>query len=180
MEPSQPERPLWRIDRLLAVLVGYDVRVAARAFAPGFPSDGRQLRFMPVADLFLPDNSQPGNAPVFFEGRLCSFERRIGVVLVVLEAPSLRPSSPEGWVALRGQAAVILHAPAVVELAFPFHVERLPPGPENYWRDLRIPTAQFEFEFPQTGEAAVVNRAPLASEVAAALPLSSQSGRSQE
>lgn len=148
MEPSQPERPEWRIDRLLNTFVGCDVRVAARAFAPGLPADGREIRFMSVADLFLPDNSQPGSAPVFFEGRLRSFERRVGVVFVVLETSSNRESAPEGWVLLRGKLAVFLHAPAVVELAFPFRVERLPPEPENYWRDLRLPCAQFEFPFP--------------------------------
>lgn len=151
MEPSQPERPLWRIDRLLSTFVGCDVRVAARAFAPGLPVDGRQNRFISVADLFLPDNSQPGSAPVFFEGRLCSFERRVGVVFVVLETPSNRELAPEGWVLLRGKLAVLLHAPAVVELASPFRVERLPADSANYWRDVRSPRAQFEFELPPIG-----------------------------
>lgn len=148
MELSQPQRPLWQIDRLLSSLVGCEVRVAARAFAPGCPSDGRRLRFMPVANLFLPDNSQPGRAPVYFEGMLRSFERRVGVVLVVLEAPSPRALAPEGWVVLRGESAVIMHGPAVVELASPFRVERLPLDPGNYWRDLRVPCAQFELGFP--------------------------------
>jgi hypothetical protein len=148
MELSQPQRPLWQIDRLLSSLVGCEVRVAARAFAPGCPGDGRRLRFMSVADLFLPDNSQPGRAPVYFEGMLRSFERRVGVVLVVLEAPSPRALAPKVWVVLRGESAVILHGPAVVELAPRFRVEPLPPEPRNYWRDLQIPSAQFELGLP--------------------------------
>lgn len=140
MNLDQPAtRPPWPIDRLVASHVGCDVRVAARAFAPGSPTNGRQLRFMPVADLYLPDNSQPGSAPVFFEGRLHTFERRIGVVFVVLDALSYREAVPEGWVTLRGRTAVILHAPATVELASPFQVERLPSDPVAYWRDLRLP-----------------------------------------
>lgn len=148
MELSQPQRPLWQIDRPLSSLVGCEVSVAARAFAPGRPSDGRRLRFMPVTDLFSPDNIPPGRPPVYFEGLLRSFERRVGVVLVVLEAPSPRALASEGWVMLRGESAVILHGPAVVELAPRFRVEPLPPDPRNYWRDLQIPSAQFELGLP--------------------------------
>ena len=43
--------------------------------------------------------------------------------------------------------AVLLRGPALVQLAFPFQVERLPADEENYWRDVRIPRAQFEFPF---------------------------------
>jgi hypothetical protein len=47
---------------------------------------------------------------------------------------------------------VSLRGPAVVELAWPFQVERLPADPGSYWRDLRLPRAQFEFPFAAVGE----------------------------
>ena len=68
---------------------------------------------------------------------------KTGVVWVQLEAPASPASPPEGLVFFRGKAAVILRGPAVLELAFPFHVERLPADPNNYWRDLRVPRVQF-------------------------------------
>lgn len=40
---------------------------------------------------------------------------------------------------------MIHRSPAVVQLAFPFHVERVPTDAENYWRDLRVRRVQFEF-----------------------------------
>ena len=101
---------------------------------------------IPVRDLILPDNTLPGQLPVFFEGRLRRFERRIGVVFVTLEAPTA-PRSTEGMVFLRGTAAVLLQGPAVVQLAVPFRVERLPDNRANYWEDLRFPAAQFRLPF---------------------------------
>ena len=94
----------------------------------------------------MPDNTRPGLLPVFFEGRLCRFERRIGVVFVTLDAPVAAERSAEGMLFLRGMAAVILRGPAVVQLAVPFWVERLP-DEANYWEDLRFPTAQFRLPF---------------------------------
>jgi hypothetical protein len=35
-----------------------------------------------VADLILPDNRRPGPLPVFFEGRLRRFDRRIGLARI--------------------------------------------------------------------------------------------------
>lgn len=135
------------IDRRLERLLGQDVRVAAKSFLPPSRPGSAPLRFIPVRDLYLPDNSQPAGLPVFFEGRLQQFERQIGVVLVCLDAPASLAASSEGAVFFRGKAAVILRGPAVLELAFPFHVEKLPTEPDNYWRDLRAPRAQFEFAF---------------------------------
>jgi hypothetical protein len=103
---------------------------------------------VPVRELYLPDNTQAGGLPVFFEGRLRQFERQIGVVCVHLDAPTTAERATEGVVCFRGQAAILLRGPAVVELAFPFHVERLPDDPNNYWLDLRLPQAQFELTFP--------------------------------
>ena len=137
---------------MLGDLIGHDVRVAAKAFSPA-PRNGEvPPGLIPVRDLYLPDNSQPAGLPVFFEGRLRQFERQIGVVFVQLDAPASAEKTPEGPLLFRGKTAVILRGPAVVELAFPFHVERLPVDADNYWRDLQVPRAQFEFPF-STGEA---------------------------
>jgi hypothetical protein len=95
-----------------------------------------------VRDLFLPDNSQPGGLPVYFQGRLVSFERRIGVVQARLDSLPGDDHATEGFNLFRGKSAVILHGPALVELAWPFVVERLPLDAENYWRDLRVERAQ--------------------------------------
>ena len=137
-----PTRPRWAIEDRLERLVGRDVRAAAEAFAPvrwnGAPAPG----FIPVRDLILPDNSQPGGTPVFFEGRLLAFERRVGVVFVTLAAPAFPDPADEGLQAFRGGTAVLLHGPATVQLAFPFRVEPLPADPVNYWADLRMPCAQ--------------------------------------
>ena len=54
-------------------------------------------------------------------------ERRIGVVVVSLDALAGRHAAQEGWVQFRRKAAVVLQGPAIVQLASPFHVERLPP-----------------------------------------------------
>jgi hypothetical protein len=71
---------------------------------------------------------------------------------VVVRIESLHPSdkASEGTVLFRGRTAVILHGPALVELAFPFVVEKLPQHPDNYWHDLRTPRVQFELPFAQT------------------------------
>ncbi len=140
------ERPKWDVDRRLEGLIGEQVRVAAESFAPARPNGETWPRLIPVADLILPDNSSPGGLPVYFEGRLEAFERRIGVVDVILSAPTGRSASAsEGMTAFRGTTAVVLPGPARVRLAFPFVVERLPADDENYWRDLRGLRAQLEF-----------------------------------
>ena len=151
MEPSLStplaQRPQWRIDLRLERLLGQEVRVAAESFFP-IRWNGELLpAAIPVGDLILPDNTRPGQLPVFFEGRLCRFERRIGVVFVTLDAPTMPGRSAEGMVFLRGMAAVLVRGPAVVRLAVPFRVERLPVEEANYWEDLRFPTAQFWLPF---------------------------------
>jgi len=140
------QRPQWTIDLRLKRLLGQEVRVAAESFFP-IRWNGEVLpAAIPVRDLILPDNTQPGLLPVFFEGRLRRFERRIGVVFVTLDAP-VAERSAEGMLFLRGMAAVLLRGPAVVQLAVPFRVERLPDDEANYWEDLRFPTAQFRLPF---------------------------------
>ncbi len=148
MSTGPTNRPRWHIDLVLEELMGADIRVAARAFSPQRWTDGELPRLMPVRQLILPDNSPTGALPVFFEGRLQRFERQIGVVVVALESPSSSDRVSEELNFFRGSTSVILQGPVVVELAFPFQVERLPAHPENYWRDLRMPRVQFEFPFP--------------------------------
>ena len=127
--------------------MGEEVRVAAKSFAPPARPGVAPLRFLAVRDLYLPDNTQPAGLPVFFEGRLVQFARQIAVVCVRLAASLLPGRASYGLAFFRGQAVAILRGPAVLELAFPFHIERLPHDPDNYWRDLRMPRAQFEFPF---------------------------------
>lgn len=141
------QRPKWDIDRRLEESVGHHVRVAAAAFAPPRSNGEPWPAPIPVADLILPDNSMVGSLPVYFEGRLEAFERRIGVVDVLLGAPPSGEASSEGIIRFRGIVAVVLPGPAVVRLAFPFRVERLPTGDDNYWRDLQVPRAQLEFSW---------------------------------
>jgi len=145
LEPIQRQK--WAIDRVLTDLINADIRVAARAFSTLSWMGQSPPRLMPVRDLILPDNSKPAGLPVFFEGRLQRFERHIGVVLAWLDFPTTPDGTAEGVVCFRGQIVVILRGPALVELAFPLRVERLPPDAENYWRDLRVLRAQFEFSF---------------------------------
>ncbi len=140
----QTARPEWDIDRVLAALVGCDVRVAAEAFAP-IGADGQPSpAFIGVQDLLLPDNTRPEGRPVFFEGKLRQFTRQIGVVHVWLDAPSGPTASAQGVIYFRGGSAVLVHGPAVVRLAFPFRVERLPCDEGNYLRDLRFARVQFD------------------------------------
>lgn len=145
-------RPRWNVDRRLQALVGRDVRVAAECFAPVRWNGEALPHFVHVRDLILPDQSQPRGLPVFFEGRLRQFERRIAVVYVSLEACRTTERPAEGIIAFRGRAAVILHGPATVVLAFPFCVEPLPSEGDNYWEDLRLPTAQFRLPFDSDGK----------------------------
>jgi len=145
VEPNQ--RPKWEIDRILERLIGQNVRVEAKAFAPTRWNGEIMPPLLAVRDLVLPDNSRPDGLPVFFEGRLQQFQRNVGVVMVYLDASGPPDSANEGPLLFRGSTAVLLRGPAAVQLAYPFHVERLPADDDNYWRDLRLPRAQFEFPF---------------------------------
>ena len=84
---------------------------------------------------------------MYFEGRLREFSRRIGVVDARLDSPTIVNEPVEGAVGFRGSTAVILAGPAIVRLAFPFKVEKLPTDPANYWEDRRFPRAQFWLPF---------------------------------
>lgn len=139
-------RARWPIDDLLKSLTGHVVRVQAEAFAPIAPNLDRPIgrgRLTKTRDLVLPDNSSANGLPVFFEGNLVEFNRQIGIVHVRLDAPPSSRVSAGGLVRFRGQTAIVLAGPAVVQLAYPFHVERIPADEGNYWLDLHLPAAQF-------------------------------------
>src|SRR5205085_10093337 len=125
MEMAANPQPSWEIDRILQRCIGYDVRVCARQFAP-VPTGKHVPAFLPVGNIILSDQSRPENLPVFFEGKLDSFHRQIGVVRVRLWLPTLADTASDGLVTFRGKLAVIIRGPALVELQAPFHVEQLP------------------------------------------------------
>ena len=147
MESEVIHRPKWEIDKALDRLIGAEVRVAAEAFTPARWNGKLPGALIPVRELILPDNRQAGSLPVYFEGRLQLANRSIGVVYVGIDAPASLEESAEGVVYFRGGMAVILRGPAVVQLAFPFRIEKLPSAPCNYWRDLHFPRVQFELPF---------------------------------
>ena len=133
------QKAVFEIEASLKALEGCTVRVQGRRFS----ADGRTFSF--VKDFVLPNGFRCGSLPVFFEGVLRSFERRIGVFLVELGERPIDESASDGIFAFRGELSVIVKGPVIVELEFPFYVERLPKDAENYWRDLRLPIAQLEF-----------------------------------
>jgi hypothetical protein len=126
------------IESKLVSLIGAQVRIQARRFSP----DGRIFTFS--KDLVFPNGLRADNVPVFFEGELTSFERRIGVFIAVLGTQSLSSSAGDGLLTLRGKLSAIIAGPAIVELEYPFHVERIPSNAVNYWGDIRLPAFQFE------------------------------------
>jgi hypothetical protein len=118
--------------------------VAAEAFSPARWNGELPQRFISPRELLLPDDTAVAGLPLYFEGRLQHFVRQIGVVHVFLEPPASAESLADGLVYFRGATAVILRGPAVVKLAYPFHVEKLPADEDNYWRDLRGARVQFK------------------------------------
>ena len=131
-------------------MMGRSIRVAAEAFAPVGPN-GPSPRLIRTSDLVLPDGTLTYGLPVFFEGILLEVTRQFGVVHVRLGPPVNLRASTEGCVSFRGRIAVILRGPAVVRLGIPFHAELVPYGEQNYWQDLRLPQAQFDFNFADGG-----------------------------
>ena len=138
-------RPTWKIDRDLQSLVGAQIRVGAEAFAPVAQGRAIQEHLTPASQLILPDNTPVDGLPVYFEGRLEQFNRQIGLVRVQLGLAD--GFGAQGMILFRERSVIILPGPAVVQLSVPFHIERLPTGEENYWRDLRAPCAQLLFDF---------------------------------
>ena len=161
MAPDLTARHEWEIDRILAGLIGEEVRVAAKSFSPMRWTGESRFDFVAVRSLYLPDNSQPTSLPVFFEGRLECFAREVGVVLACIGASRCAEGAVDGSIYFRGSTAVLLRGPAIVELASPFHVERLPVDADNYWRDIRMPSVQFELPFSRVqSERVDVNHNP--------------------
>lgn len=152
MTPELVQRPQWEIDKVLEALIGQNIRVAARSFTPTRPQEAGPIQFALVRHLYLPDNSQPGSLPVYFEGVLRQFERRVAVVYVCLGSRTTSERVPDGPIHFRGKIAVIVQGPALIELAYPFRIERLPGDAVNYWADLRFPTAQFRLPFDSLPE----------------------------
>lgn len=128
-------------------MAGREVRVAASHFSPLRWQGGTLPKLIPVRDLILPDNTAARGLPVFFEGRLKRWLRRIGVIHAWLDAPAERHRSQDGILLFRGRSVVLLSGPATVELAAPFHVEALPATARNYWQDLCMPCVQFDLPF---------------------------------
>ena len=146
MSATMIPRPQWKIDQILQGLIGVDVRVAAESFSP--VSRNRQTKqIIDASNLILPDNHRAAGLPIYLEGRLEEFQRRIGLVYVRLGPPISRTITPDGIVVFRGMKAVILKGPANVKLAYPHFVERIPEDSENYWIDLRESRAQLKFPF---------------------------------
>lgn len=144
MNSPANHRPAWPIDLLLEGLLGQNIRVGAESFSPAVNNGHLPRLFVGPRQLVLPDNTSAAGLPLYFEGRLARFVREIGVVHVELGSPAASTESVEGFTYFRGSTAVILRGPALVKLAFPFHVEKLPGEAENYWEDLRMPHAQFK------------------------------------
>jgi hypothetical protein len=139
METQMSERRDWAIDERLTTLVGCPVRVRAERFSPkGWSREAIHLR-----DLILPEGSRVHREPVFVEGTLREFTRQVGVVLVSLDA-LLFAGGAEGRVVFRGRTAVILRAPATVELHPSHFVEKLPANEEVYWSHLAALDGQME------------------------------------
>ena len=144
MSAELAHRPQWDIDRVLEELHGQDVRVAAMSFSPAPWDGGLHSRFISPRELILPDNSAVAGLPLYFEGRLQRYLRQIGIVYAHLDSPNSIEDSAEGVVCFRGTLAVILRAPAIVKLAYPFRVEKIPADDANYWSDIRFGLVQFK------------------------------------
>ncbi|MCI0541409.1 MAG: hypothetical protein L0Z50_39930 [Verrucomicrobiales bacterium] len=144
MTPDELQRPRWDIDEKLQSLIGANVRVAVESFSTT-RWNGDLTDLISTGDFILQDNTSAAGLPFFAEGRLAEFVRYIAVIYVRLDPLSYSEQSGEGVLAFRGETAVILKGPATVRLAFPHFVERLPHDPDNYWRDLQMPNAQFQF-----------------------------------
>jgi hypothetical protein len=142
------QRQEWEIDRRLKALLGENVRVRVSSFLPGKatvngspPVDVKTLR--------LPDNSTV-DEPLFLEGKLEDFQRRIGVVYVTLGLSTLPAGeAANGRVSFRGASAVVLQGPARVQLHPTLFVERIPSDPNVYWNHLTAPEAQLDLPMPE-------------------------------
>lgn len=148
MNPETRHRPKWQIDQVLDSLIGENVRVAAESFAPTRWNSEFPTAFISTRELVLPDNTRADGLPLYFEGRLRRYVRQIAVVYVDLDPLAATAESAEGVICFRRAMAVILRGPAVVKLAVPFRVEKIPSETVNYWEDLQMSRAQFRLPLP--------------------------------
>jgi hypothetical protein len=140
------QRPEWEIDRRLKALIGENVRVRVAAFCP--PKwNGEPMHVMPAADFVLPDNSTVHRDELYFEGKLLAYERNVAVVFAMLDRLTLEGEKANGRVLYRGRQAVVLQAPATVQLHPEHFVEKLPADFTFYWSHLTISGSQFELPF---------------------------------
>lgn len=138
------QRPEWEIDKRLKALIGENVRVRAAAFCP--PKwNGELMHVIPAADFVLPDNSTVHRDELYFEGKLLAYQRNVAVVFAMLDRLTLEGETANGRVLYRGRQAVILQAPATIQLHSEHFVERLPTDFSFYWNHLTAAGPQFEF-----------------------------------
>lgn len=135
------QRPAWAIDSRLEELVGSAVRVRVETFTPrrwnGEP------HVIDLQKLTLPDGTKVDHDPTYAEGVLRGFTRHVAVVWVELDPVPLEGTA-SGRTPFRGQAAVILRGPAMVELHASHFVERIPVELNQYWSHLSSLDAQME------------------------------------
>jgi hypothetical protein len=75
------------------------------------------------------------------------YHRKVAVVLVMLDRLTFDGETANGRVLYRGRQAVVLQAPATVQLHPEHFVERLPSDFKLYWNHLNFPGRQFELPF---------------------------------
>jgi hypothetical protein len=137
------QRPEWEIDKRLKLLVGENIRVRAAAFCP--PNwNGESGKVIRAANLALPDNSTVHKDELYFEGKLLSHRREVALVFVALDRLTLDGEAANGRVLYRGRQAVVLQAPATVQLHSEHFVEKLPGDFKFYWNHLTVNGPQFE------------------------------------
>ena len=146
MNPQMSERRIWEIDRRLAGLVGCQIRVRADSLIPkGW--NGEPVKHRIDGDNFvLPDGTKVERDAVYVEGILKEFNRRIAIVFANLD-PLPFEGTAEGRVLFRGIPAVILRAPATVQLHHSHFVERLPVDEKSYWQHLIEVDSQMQLPF---------------------------------
>jgi hypothetical protein len=136
-------RPEWEIDKRLKRLLGENVRVRAQAFCP--PKwNGEPEKVIQASSLVLPDNTAVQKDELYFEGNLLAYRREVALVFVELGRLTLQGETANGRVLYRGRPAVILQAPAAVQLHADHFVEKIPKDFQFYWNHLILSGRQFE------------------------------------
>jgi len=144
MQTAMNERRAWAIDQRLADWVGFAVRVRADVFTPRRWNG--ESHSIDLRKFTLPDGTQVDRDPVYVEGMLKEFTRRIAVVWVEL-GPLPVVGTAEGRVLFRGRPAVVLRGPATVQLHSSHFIEKLPTELNHYWNHLSAPDPQMELPF---------------------------------